>query len=393
MTSLKAINRRVGSFFAIAALALATITPGLVPAFASAAQMSERSVELSSSSKSMTGTVYTVKFKAQAATAAAAVIDFCSNSPLIGAPCTVPTDFETAGVTTTTPSFTIAPTTASGDKAVVLTGSITNSGETSLNITGIKNPSTTGPLYIRIVTYTDATSALAYQAETLGSDVADQGGAAVSITDTVGVSGAVLESMTFCVAGNAITGQLCTRANATALDAPTVRLGEAIGNTNALSPNNVSEGSIYAQLSTNAVGGAVVNLQSTATGCGGLVRAGGAQGNCDIAPALAGGITQGQAKFGVRVAPDTDPTGTGTVGGSFGAYNAGAYYSDSVFKLNYVAADASGITSPFGDPFLDTAGAPVNNKNVKITFGASVANNTPAGLYSTDLSLIATGKF
>ena len=392
MTSLKAINRRVGSFFAIAALALATITPGLVPAFASAAQMSERSVELSSSSKSMTGTVYTVKFKAQAATAAAAVIDFCSNSPLIGAPCTHPAGFSTASVTTTTSNFTIAPTTASGDDAVVLTGAITNASETALNITGITNPSTTGPLYVRIVTYTDATSALAYQAETLGSDVADQGGAAVSITDTVGVSGAVLESMTFCVAGNAITGQTCTRADAAALTAPTVRLGEAVGNTNALDANHVSEGSIYAQLSTNAVGGAVVNLQSTATGCGGLVRAGGAQGNCDITPALAGGITAGQAKFGVRVAPDTDPT-TGTVGGSFGAYNAGAYYSDSVFKLNYVAADASGITSPFGDPFLDTAGAPVNNKNVKITFGASAANNTPAGLYSTDLSLIATGKF
>jgi hypothetical protein len=28
-----------------------------------------------------------------------------------------------------------------------------------------------------------------------------------------------------------------------------------------------------------------------------------------------------------------------------------------------------------------------------LTFGASVSNDTPAGLYATDLSLIATGKF
>lgn len=51
MTSLKTANRRVGSLFAVAALVLATITPGLVPAFASAAQVTERSVALSSSSK------------------------------------------------------------------------------------------------------------------------------------------------------------------------------------------------------------------------------------------------------------------------------------------------------------------------------------------------------
>jgi hypothetical protein len=30
---------------------------------------------------------------------------------------------------------------------------------------------------------------------------------------------------------------------------------------------------------------------------------------------------------------------------------------------------------------------------MKITFGASIANDTPAGKYSADLSLIATGKF
>jgi hypothetical protein len=60
--------------------------------------------------------------------------------------------------------------------------------------------------------------------------------------------------------------------------------------------------------------------------------------------------------------------------------------------MNFVDG-TTGVTSTYGDSLLDTANLPVNNKNVQITFGASVSNLTPAGLYSADLSLIATGKF
>ncbi len=70
-------------------------------------------------------------------------------------------------------------------------------------------------------------------------------------------------------------------------------------------------------------------------------------------------------------------------------------YNNSTFALNFTsgANPSTGVTSTFGDPFLDTAGAPANNKNMQLTFGATIADNTPAGAYSTDLSLIATGKF
>jgi hypothetical protein len=61
--------------------------------------------------------------------------------------------------------------------------------------------------------------------------------------------------------------------------------------------------------------------------------------------------------------------------------------------MGYVSGDATGVTSTYGDPILDTAGAPVNNMGMPLTFGASAANDTAAGLYSADLSLIATGKF
>lgn len=387
MTSLKSTNRRVGSLFAVAALVLATITPGLVPAFASAAQITERSVELSSSSLKAQNVSYKVTFKPVSA-AGAVVFNFCSNTPLVGAACDLPTGFTAATAAAT--GFTVAQTTEGVANAIVATGSIL-AESTTITLTGITNPDAAAPLYLRIVTYDTETNALAYTATALGSGVKDQGSAAASITDTVGVSAAVLESMTFCVSADAITAVNC--GNATT---PVLKLGEPVGTVRALSSTKISEGSLFSQISTNAASGAVVNLKS-ATDCGGLKRA--EATGCDIQAAGNAAFTAGQPKFGVRVATSADPT-VGAVAGSsggnyqiFGTTQATPWYSATDLKLNYDNTKAVGITSPYGDSLLDTAGAPVNNKNVELIFGASAANNTPAGNYATDLSLIATGKF
>ncbi len=386
MTSLKSFNRRVGSLFSVAALALATVTPGLIPAFASAAQVTERSVELSSSSKLAEDVTYNVGFTSVGA-AGAVVFEFCSNSPLIGEDCTAPGGFDVSGAETSVDGFTENATTAGGDNVIELTGTIGAAAPIEIDLAGVTNPTAAGPLYLRIVTYNNETNALDYESDDLGTGVIDQGSAAISITDSVGVSGAVLESMTFCVSAAALVADNCAGATP-----PVLKLGEGSEDVFALSSTVVSEGDIFSQISTNAASGAVVNLKSSATDCGGLVRAG-APESCDIAPALATGITGGQPKFGVKVAVADPPNGGANTNGTFRAYSDTPYYSDSIFKLNFVEENATGITSPYGDPFLDTDGEPVNNKNVKITFGASVANNTPAGIYSTDLSLIATGKF
>lgn len=387
MTSLKNANRRVGSLFAVAALVLATITPGLVPAFASAAQVTNRSVQLSSSSKEATNVTYQVDFKAVAA-AGAFVVEFCENSPLIGAACDAPVGLEVGGASTTTGTWSVQETTAGTGNTLVATDPISAAEDVSVVIDGITNPDEAGTVYARVLTYADEATALLYQSETTGSYI-DEGGAAFSITDTIGVSGAVLETMTFCVSGSAITTANCGGA----LTAPVVELGEGSGDAKALMSTAVSEGNLYSQLSTNAASGAVVNLKSSTVACGGLVRVGAA--NCDIAPATDGlGIEEGDALFGAKVAAAADPTlGNPAPSGTLSAASAGAFYSDSIFKLNWVSGDATGITSPYGDPFFDTAGVPASDKNVLITFGASVTNQTPAGRYAADLSLIATGKF
>lgn len=388
MNSLKIFNRQVGIFAAAAALLLAVIVPAIV----SAAQLTERSIELSSSSINASGVTYNIKFTAPNA-AGAIVVDFCGNSPLIGQSCALATDFSASAVTLgAATGFTPTAVSASSAQTVVVTGPITAGSQVTVALGGIHNPSVVGPLYARIVTYDTAANAADYvSTETAGTGAGkdanrvDEGGAAISITNTIGVSGAVLESMTFCVSAEVISKD-CAGATT-----PTLKLGEPVGDTVALIPTAISQGTMWTQLSTNAASGAVVSLKSSAENCGGLLRAG-APTACNISPAQRANIAAGEAKFGVKTSAATNGTGaTNPTGTLQAAPNTG--YGATDFALNYTIGNTQGVTSTFGDLFLDTDGAPVNNKNMQLTFGASVSNDTPAGLYSADLSLIATGKF
>ena len=378
MNSIKLYKRQAGRFVAAATVLFAMF----VPALASAAQVTERSIALSSSSASATNVTYTVNFTAATGGVLAFVVDFCSDSPVLGQTCTPPTDFDASAAASTTSGFTSV--TGSTSK-VVVGGTINASDNVSVELTGINNPSTAGPLYARIVTFDTVAHANAYTSTTPGTGVVDNGGVAMSITSTIGVSGAVLENMTFCVAGAAITTAGCGGT----LTAPTLNLGETVGTTKALDAAHVSTGDIYTQISTNAASGAIVSLKSGVT-CGGMKRVEAA--SCDIAPALQTGITFGQAKFGVLAAADA---ATNTSLGATGAFQAvpASGYNASTYTLNWVSGNATGVASTYGDPFLDTNSLPANNKNMKLTFGASVSSSTPAGAYSADLSLIATGKF
>lgn len=384
----------MGRMGVLVALLAATVMPAMVPAIVAAATVTERSVALSSSSKAATGVKYTVNFK-PVANAGAFVVDFCNDSPLIGQTCTAPADMVTSSATSASVGFTdVEAVTNGGDHNTLrVVGSMTAGNAVSVELEGITNPSVAGPLYVRILTFADEAGAEAYTSTAPGAHI-DEGGAAASITDTVGVSGAVLESMIFCAASSAITPN-CGDASS---HLPTVKLGTTVGNTTVLDSADTYEGTVYTQISTNAASGATVYLKSNTTGCGGLVREGAASfaAGCGIGPALAAGVDDGDALFGVKTGTAAAATGAETTAsGTVRAYDggSGAYYNNTTFKMNWVSGDATGVTSPYGDPFLDTNGAPVNNMGMPITFGASASNTTPAGKYSAAISLIATGKF
>jgi hypothetical protein len=383
MNSFKIVNRQVAFFAVVAALLLSVV----LPAIASAAQLTERSVQLSSASAGAKAVSYTVKFT-PAEDAGAVVVDFCGNSPLVGQTCATATGFSATAATTATAGFTRTVVDAN---TIVLYGTdvIKAGEEVSVQIDNIDNPTTAGALYARIVTYNNETNAATYASEDTAeqdTDRIDEGGAAFWILNSIGVSAAVMESMTFCVS-NAVIAASCGNPGT-----PTLKLGEPVGDVLALSPTAVSEGTMWTQISTNAAKGAVISLKSSALNCGGLVRLGGVAGNCDIKPATAG-ITQGNALFGVKTGTAAPAAGvTGDAGTLQPVVASG--YSPSTFLLNYnPVGNATGVTSAFGDPFLDTDGAPADSINMQLTFGASASNNTPAGQYSADLSLIATGKF
>ncbi len=389
MNTVRLFSRQTKAIAVIAMLLAATILPSL----AFAATITTRSIALSSSSKAATGVTYEVKFTA-VNTATGFVVDFCSNSPLIGQVCDAPEGLSVLAATSADSTKDTDETTANkfvGTKSI-------STGEQTITLTGVKNPDDAGTIYARIVTF-NADGQENYDSTTTGANNpgahVDEGSVAIAITDSVAVSGAVLESLTFCLSKVAIPKDCDTEDEGANIEAPVLRLGEDNGGVIALDTGHVSWGEVSTQLSTNAVGGVVVWLKSSAAGCGGLLRAGEPDPAeaCGIAPAQNTGILAGEAKFGVRTAASTDSVGVDEED-AIGVLqpNAATNYNNSTYVLNYNDT-TSGVTSIFGDSFLNTNDAPANNKNMVLRFAASISNNTPAGLYSANLSLIATGKF
>ena len=376
MRSFRTLDRRAGYSLASFSLLLAMVAPGLVPAFASADSLSSRSIALSSSAKSATNVSYEITFT-PTTNANAFIVDFCNNSPIIGAECTAPTGFSTASGASTD---TFAD---DGGSRFQITKTLTAATPVTVTVTGITNPSEVNDsdtgFYARITSYTTANIPVSFDSEAPGT-YADNGGVALSINDTIGVSAAVRESMTFCVAGG--SSAISANCGDAASNPPSVTLGdevEGLGTT-------IAQQDLHTQISTNAAHGAIINLKSSTTGCGGLHRAG-ATGDCDIKPAVAASsLVNGAAFFGLK-------TGTDITSGSDGKYIATNGYSNSDWHLDFVALDAGGVTSSYGSPILSTDGGPANNLNMAVTFGASAANNTPAGNYSANLSMIASGSY
>lgn len=377
MRSFRTLDRRAGYSLSAFSLLLAMLAPGLVPAFASAATLTERSITLSSAAKGATDVTYDVAFKASSTGAGDAfVLQFC-DSPVIGTTCNAPDGFSASAVTTGTAATTVSQDT----NRLLVTTDVTDDEDVVVNLEHITNPSDAGAFYARIVSYDTVAHANAGTATALGAGVKDQGSVAMSATDAIGVSAAVLESMTFCVAsGSSAITDNCGDA---ASHLPNIVLGDP---TTGLDSTTIASAKLQTQISTNAVGGAVVNLKSNTPGCGGLLRAG-APSACDIKPAVtASSLVAGSGLFGLK---------TGTGSGTNGTFQAASGYSSSDYHLDYDVDnnDSEGITSTYGSPLLDTDGGTANNMNMELTLGASMANNTPAGNYSADLSMIATGKY
>jgi hypothetical protein len=417
MKSIRLLDRRAGYSLASIGLLLGIIAPTAMPAFASADVLTSRSVTLTSSAADAPSVGYDVKFTAPnnidgTGTPGGVVIYFCDDSPLLEASCNAPSGLTTTSVSLTTTKYGGSTASSVGSVASTAANSLkwtaaadfTGGATLELQLAGIHNPSATGTFYARITTYadsTDLTSSTGTDATAEGT-YQDDGAVALSTANTVGVTAYVLESMTFCVSGaapseNCGAAESGCPATSGCVTSPDMTIGETTGSVIALDSTHLSTGQVYAQLSTNASGGAVVNLKSNAVGCGGLFRNGVSDaGHCNIAPqtATATGFSAGTAMFGLTVgssaaAPLTAGgagTGSGTLAPATG-YDATHYYIDAATN------NSTGVTSTYGSALLTTSGTQTNNLNVPITFGASVSSTTPAGVYGATFGMIATGTF
>lgn len=366
--------KRFTSGLAAVLLFAATASVLLTPHSALAAgQVSARSIQLSSSAKTATGVSYLVQFTPTTTAAMSIVIDFCSNSAVIGASCTAPTGFSASSVGLTagtgTTNWALGTTAANTVKLNKNTGSNLGTSQINFTLTNITNPTNAGSYYARIYTYGNTTYGTYSSATSVGNDM-DEGGVALSATDTVSINATIMETLTFCVNKTA-PGNGCT-----SLSTPiNVVLGH--GSPVTLDASAVDTDTMYTQLSTNAVSGASVALK-TGNSCTGLSRDAGA--TCPIPGKGAfGTVAAGTAFFGLNVANGSGGTGTVTANGNYGT-TAGSY------------GMGASVTSTYGDP-IESSSAATANVNSLLTYGATAAATTPAGVYSATHTLIATGTF
>jgi len=264
----------------------------------------------------------------------------------------------------------------------VASGSATN--PVTLVLSGVHNQTAAASFYARIYTYASLATPDWTDATNTGT-TQDSGGVAMATTQTIGITALVRETMTFCVSALA-PGPGCGTSGQ-AVTSPTLTLGH--GAPLALDSGTVDTATAYAQLSTNAVSGAIVNMTNN-NSCGGLKRTGAA--TCEIPAAGSGANTTGgftiptggAGGFGLSIGT---PAGTGT---NFGTVTSVAPYDGGANKYGMYT---TGVTSAYGDTIFNTASGPIANKNVPLVFGSAAANTSPAGTYTANMNVVATGTY
>lgn len=391
----------------IATLVLAaSAAPLLLSGTAYASLITSRNIEISNATSSASNVTYTVSFNTISTgspSIQAIIVDFCDNDPILGdTTCTAPGGFSIASPTVTGQSttagcnistFTTTTGTAAGAHTLELSAAAainvtTSPCAVSFSVTNVTNPNTANhSFYARIYTYDTKTHADSYVAGG-STGVVDSGGVALSTSALITVTATVQETMTFCVTVSSITGTC-----GGALAAPAITLGHAVGSSTVLTATQVDIAAVNTQISTNANGGWVVRMKA-GNSCSGSSTNGGLSSDGGTTCAIAGNgssaapLTAGAGKWGMCVNKGANTTidanyaDTGSGSNCPSTYNASADYG----------MDGTGTTSTYGDQIFSGSGAVSNEANT-LEFVATAANTTPAGVYTGNESLIATGTF
>lgn len=378
------------SVYLVSALVLSAV--GLLPALTGEAfaygRVTSRSLQMTTSLPGAAATYTTTFTPASSTPIQGMIIDFCSNNPIIGVSCTAPSSFSVgaspAGTVTVTgqSGLTWSYASANSNRTLELTSTGTESGTptaVSVSLTTATNPAApAGTFYARVFTFAASANVASWESDTTNGpagdgssvlNVLDAGGLALSTVTAISISATVQETLQFCVSAATFSGSNCAGATT-----PSIALGT--GTPKVLDSNSVYTTPAYTQTSSNANSGVVVKM-SNASGCtnGGLKSG----SNCIPGIGAFTTMTAGTADFGLNVADSINGTGTMSHATGYGTT-----------ANNY--AMTSGVLTPPGDQ-IEQSTAPVNGVDNTLTFAATAANTTPAGIYTGNFQLVATGTF
>lgn len=379
--------KRAAYVIVAAVVATVSLLSGWTVEHVNAAQVTSRSIKISSSVASATNVAYQVSFTIQTTgNVGGAVIDFCENTPIIGDACDNtsnsfltgfslnPTTSSLNGQTGIT-DFAIDTTNSTASKLILTRTAASVTAPLAVSFTlgngttdGVTNPSDiggnpTGSFYARIYTYATTAAAQGHNTNTPTGYV-DYGGIALALATVINITARVMEQLSFCVYKTACG------------DDPSFVIGHTVGTTTIIDDSAVDTQTANFSISTNANSGAVIRMK------GDTLKD--PQAN-DINAAGNSAITfvAGTENFGIRISTaGTNVTPTAP-------YNGG---SGTQYALMTTGGGSSDITSTYGGQIADLT-LPTNNSISTITFAATASVTTAAGTYTATQQLIATGTF
>lgn len=335
---------------------------GALPLFsvlsASAAPITGRSIELSTSAGDASGVTYSLTTDALASSSTPVKslgIQFCTTAT---GGCSSP-----AGLSTASSTLASQPTglgAGSGwQVSVADTGSLriynasnsTNpSGSVSVIWNSVHNPTATNtPFYGIVTTYSDESWTTAI----------DTGTVALSTSSQIQVGLTVGETLTFCT-GTSITGNNCATASGTY-----VNLGE--GSTTA-----TATGTSVLAASTNGSAGYSVSVTGDTLSSGGATITAMSSGGASSAGTKQFGFNLADGNTAPAVGAARTGTGTATATANYGTNN----------NFRFVS----------GESIVSSAGS-TNSNTFTVGYIANIDGTTSAGIYSTVLTYTATANF
>jgi hypothetical protein len=324
-----------------------------------AAQISSRSITMSTSAGGVTGVTYTLATSALPTTGTAVKslqIQFCES--LSDGCASAPAGFTSASASLASQPTGLGSlsgwsveTGTNGSLMIVNASNSTNpSGAVSVVWSGVANPTATNTTFYGIITtYSNADF----------TGATDTGSIALSTSNQVEVSLTVDETLTFC-AGTSITDQNCATISGSFVD-----LGHG-------STTSTATGTSVMAASTNGSLGYTITVSGTTLTSG---------VNTITALSSGGSSTIGNKQFGINLAGNnTAPavgaavsgTGTGVPTANYGINN------NFRFASGNVVASASG---------------PTNANTFTIGYIANIDGMTPPGVYNTILTYTATANY